>query len=98
MSQTSDTSAAMTAEALAHLLERDASTLMADTHLSALGVDSVALVMWADLVEGELRSRHGFDVVVPDSVLRGVHTVGDLSRSLEAVIDEALRRSLSGRL
>jgi acyl carrier protein len=96
MSQTSATSEAMTTEALAHLLERDASTLMADTPLSALGVDSVALVMWADLVEDELRSRHGFDVVVPDSILRNVQTISDLSRSLESVIDEALVRSLSG--
>jgi acyl carrier protein len=97
MSQTGATSEAMTTEALAHLLERDASTLTADTSLSALGVDSVALVMWADLVENELRSRHGFDVLVPDSILRNVTTISDLSRSLESVIAHALERSLSGR-
>jgi acyl carrier protein len=98
MSQTSATSQAMTVEALAHLLERDASTLKADTSLSALGVDSVALVVWADLVEGELRSRHGFDVVLPDRILRNVDTIDDLSRSLESVIEQALVRSLSGGL
>lgn len=94
MSQLSVTCDALTMEALAQVLESDASTLRTDTLLSALGVDSVALVLWADFVEEALQRKHGFDVAVPDSILRGVHTVGDLSAGLEPVVDAAMARLL----
>lgn len=97
MSQISVTCDALTMDALARVLECDASTLCTDDHLSALGVDSVALVLWADFVEEALQKQHGFDVVVPDSILRGVHDVGDLSRGLEPVVETALTRALGQR-
>jgi acyl carrier protein len=87
---------ALAVEAVATILERDASTLGADSPLSAHGFDSVALVMWADVVEHELRMTHGFDVEVPDSALRGVSTVSDLAERLEPVVRLALRGPLAG--
>jgi hypothetical protein len=90
ISEIGTTCLAMTIEALAHVMERDASTLDAGTSLSALGVDSVALVMWADHVEGDLRRTHGLDARVPDALLRGVVTAADLARGLEPVVADAL--------
>lgn len=84
-------------DALARVLECDASTLRTDTSLSALGVDSVALVLWADFVEEALQQQHGFDVVVPDSILRNVHAVGDLSHGLEPIVESALTKALGQR-
>ena len=97
MSQVSLTCDALTMDALARVLECDASTLRTDMSLSALGVDSVALVLWADVMEEALRQQHGFDVVVPDSILRAVRSIGDLSAGLEPVVHTALARALGHR-
>lgn len=85
---------ALTIEAFTLVLECDASTLRTDTQLSALGVDSVALVLWADVVERALRREHGFDVVVPDSLLRGVNSLGDLAERLVPIVDAAIAHAL----
>ena len=97
MSQISVTCDALTMEGLARVLESDASTLRTDTPLSALGVDSVALVLWADFVEEALQRQHGFDVVVPDSILRGVRMPSDLSAVLVPVVERALSKALGQR-
>lgn len=64
-------------DGLAHVLERPATDFGRDTDLRAAGVDSIALVVLADLVE----STHP-NLRLPDEALKFAKTVGDLAAGL----------------
>lgn len=66
------------ANGLAHVLERPAAEFPADANLWQAGVDSISLVVLADVIEAthpELR--------LSDAILRDAITVGDLAEGLE---------------
>ena len=66
------------ASAFAHVLERQPQDFPPDSALGGLGVDSIALVVLADVVEA---ANPGWRL--PDSVLKTARTVGDLALGLE---------------
>lgn len=68
---------AVIAEGLAHVLDRPAADFPAETDLRAAGVDSIALVVLADLVE----ATHP-NLRLPDAALKFANTVGDLAAGL----------------
>ena len=73
-----DTAFAAVRDALGIVLEIDPSPLTSGTELAALGSDSLVLVSVADILETVL-SRDGRRLVIDDSALAAVRTVGDLS-------------------
>jgi hypothetical protein len=73
-----DPELALAARALARVLDLEAADLRADSPLGDLGADTVARVLWADVVE-ELCGAEGAVVSVDDAVLRDAATLGDLA-------------------
>lgn len=65
------------ADGLAHVLDRPAADFAADTSLHAVGVDSIALVVLADLIE----ANHP-NLRLPDAALKFATTVGELADGL----------------
>jgi hypothetical protein len=76
-----DPELALAARALGRVLDLEAAELRADSPLGDLGADTLARVLWADVVE-ELSAAEGVAVAVPDSALRDASTLGDLAEQL----------------
>ena len=76
-----DPELALAARALARVLDLEAVDLRADSPLDDLGADTVARVLWADVVE-ELSGAEGVPVLVEDAVLRDATTLGELAEHL----------------
>ena len=76
-----DPELALAARALARVLDLEAADLRADSPLGDLGADTVARVLWADVVE-ELSGADGAPVTVEDSALRDAATLGELAEHL----------------
>lgn len=81
----SEQSLQWSAQALAVVLDLQPTDLRADSPLADLGVDSIARIQWADVVE-ELVVRHSrsYAQVQPASLAAAV-TLGDLAAHLGAV-------------
>ena len=79
-----DPELALAARALARVLDLEAADLRADSPLDDLGADTVARVLWADVVE-ELSGAEGAVVIVDDAVLRDATTLGELAEHLRAL-------------
>lgn len=65
------------AAGLSHVLERPMADFSAETDLRAAGVDSIALVVLADVVE----ATHP-NLRLPDAALKFANTVGELAAGL----------------
>lgn len=63
--------------ALSHVLDRPVGDFPADANLKIAGVDSIALVVLADVIEAQYP-----DWLLPDSVLKSARTVADLAAGL----------------
>jgi acyl carrier protein len=68
--------------AVATVLEQDAATIMADSDLRALGIDSLGLVAVAEIVEERLAPEH--TIRIPDDDLDRFVTVGDAAEFVRA--------------
>ena len=69
------------ARALAVVLDLEADDLRADSPLADLGADSVARILWADVVE-EFAATGRTSVIVSDAVLGTADTLGALAEHL----------------
>ncbi len=69
-------------EALGHVLDLDADHLRADTPLADIGADSVAVIVFGDVVERLAREQLGINIEVDNDALRTARTVGDLASAL----------------
>ena len=76
-----DPALALAARALAVVLDLEADDLRADSPLADLGADSVARIVWADVVE-ELSATGRTPVIVSDDVLGSADTLGALADHL----------------
>ncbi len=76
----------LTCRALAFVLDVNPDQLRSDTPLAGVGADSVAVIAWADLLEGDLSAR-GAGRLDAELVRRAV-TVGQLA---EAVVSTNAR-------
>jgi len=77
----SDPALDLAARALAVVLDLEADDLRADSPLADLGADSVARILWADIVE-ELAATGRTPVTVSDAVLGTADTLGALAEHL----------------
>ena len=68
------------ADGLAEVLERPASDFAADLTLNAAGVDSIALVVLADVIEAD---HPGW--TIPNDVLRFAETIADLAEGMAPI-------------
>lgn len=73
----------LAARALAVVLDLEAVDLRADSPLDDLGADTLARVLWADVVE-ELAAAEGRSVSVDDAALGSAVVLGDLAEHLAA--------------
>lgn len=77
----------LAARALAVVLDLEADDLRADSPLDDLGVDAMARIQWADVVEElapDTPSGSGRGLVVGDEVLGSATTLGDLAAHLRS--------------
>lgn len=73
---------AVTTRALGYVLDVTPSQLRADTPLKGIGADSVAVLVFADVVEGLGASRGMTPLHVDNERLRMARTVGELAESV----------------
>lgn len=78
---------ALVRDALATVLERDATTITPQTTLADLGADSLALVEVAEIVEQQIAERTGHRLRIPDADLEAFRTVGDAAEFIAAWIE-----------
>ncbi len=78
-----DRALAVTTRAVALVLDLDEVGLRADSPLADLGVDDLARVSIADVVEAVARERDGVPVHVDPVVLRTAVTIGQLAAGAE---------------
>jgi hypothetical protein len=78
----SDAALDLTCRALGHVLDVDPTSLRADSPLADLGADSVAILVFADVVEGFAASAALTSFKVRNDLLIHVGCVGDLASCL----------------
>lgn len=77
----SDPALQLACRALAHVLDLDPSSLRDDSPLRDIGADSVAVLMFADVVEG-FAAQANLAIDIDSSLLRAASTVGQLAESV----------------
>lgn len=76
------TSLDLTRRALGHVLDLDPTSLRDDSPLRDIGADSVAVLMFADVVEGFAAQAGLSQLTIDSQRLRTAESVGDLAASL----------------
>lgn len=71
----------LTCRALGHVLDLDPSSLRDDSPLRDIGADSVAVLMFADVVEG-FAAQANLSIDIDSHLLRTATTVGQLATSV----------------